>query len=274
MAGRTATAGHQHESPNGSRERARRAAPSAPDRAGDAAQPHEARVPGSSLLDLSNAATQLSQDEEVRSGAPAPAPPPAPDSLGFSVPELLPSQPDSQPLQLPSQADIPIPVLAAAHLVPPAAPTLIGSPASPGYASLPLQAVPRAPAGQGQGPSALYAQAQAVKQLQGAQRQGHELGAADFDGSPGVAGAMHAQAGPMLGAPRQRRPTRRGPMDEMRQLVRILVKVCTSICPATVRLVHGCASQPTDCTLKTLCGDSLPARRTGYSPQRWPGDHR
>ena len=232
MSGRTATAAHARESPGGSRERARRAAHGAADRAGDAAQPHEARVPGSSLLDLSNAATQLSQDEEVRSGAPAPAAPPAPESLGFSVPELLPSQPDSQPLQLPSQADIPIPVLAAAHLVPPATPLLIGSPASPGYASLPLQAVPRAPAGQGQGPSALYAQAQAVKQLQGAQmqpqRQGQELGAAEFDGSPGVAGAMHARAGPVPLAPRQRRPTRRGPMDEMRQLVRILVKVCAS----------------------------------------------
>ncbi|KAK9846401.1 hypothetical protein WJX81_003049 [Elliptochloris bilobata] len=80
-------------------------------------------------------AAWLSQDE-VRSGDEAPAAtlaPPAPDSLGFSVPELLASQPGSE---LPSQPDIPIP-----------------------------------------------------------------------------------------GAGRQRRPTRRGPMDEMRQLVRILVKV-------------------------------------------------
>ena len=234
MAGRIAAAGHQHESPGASRERARRAGHSAPDRTGDAAQPQEARAPGSSLLDLSNAATQLSQDEEVRSGAPAPAPaaPLAPDSLGFSVSELLPSQPDSQPQQLPSQADIPIPALAAVHFVPPAAPTLIGSPASPGYATLPLQAVPRAPANPGQGPSLLYAQAEAVKHMQAAQkqsqRQGQEFGAAGFDGSPAAAGAAHAQAGPVPGALRQRRPTRRGPMDEMRQLVRILVKVCVS----------------------------------------------
>jgi len=92
----------------------------------------------------------------------------------------------------------------AAHGMPPSAPQLIGSPASPGYAPLPLQAVSRPQAAGALG-----------------------LGMTDYSAGA-VAPPASASAGPAQSAPgagRLRRPTRRGPMDEMRQLVRILVKV-------------------------------------------------
>lgn len=171
-------------------------------RSGPGCAPPAAQPAGSPLrlMELSDAATQLSS-QEAEGMASVPVPSAAlPDSLGFPVPELLPSQGGSE---LPSQPDIPIPLLAS-QFVPPPAPILIGSPLSPGYVALPLQAVPRS-------------QAQPAAQLGGVLGEYISTAAAAPEPAPTQGG-------------RVRRPTRRGPMDEMRQLVRILVKVRRSVC--------------------------------------------
>jgi hypothetical protein len=65
-----------------------------------------AAPPGDSLMQLSNAATKLSQEGEAGAGGAGDGGAAAPDSLTLSMPELLPSQ----GAELPSQPDIPIPV--------------------------------------------------------------------------------------------------------------------------------------------------------------------
>jgi len=85
----------------------RRAMASADSRQAAAGDECRAAAPlGDSLMQLSNAATKLSQEGEAGAGAAGDGGAAAPDSLSLTMPELLPSQ----GAELPSQPDIPIPV--------------------------------------------------------------------------------------------------------------------------------------------------------------------